>query len=105
MSKTLSGDIAATLSSGTDDVYKSAAANNEWKEVHVTMVSGGAAHSIWELFGGKDYSTYFAPNLKLFLDSDTGVSFKVSAKYVPVLEQLMKKFKDSMIGKAVGLIQ
>lgn len=103
--KTLSGDIAATLTSDDDDSYKSAASNNEWKEVHITMVSGGKAQTIWDLFGGNNPTAYFAKNLKLFLDSDTGVSFKVSAKYVPVLEQLMKKFKDSMVGKAVGLIQ
>lgn len=82
---------------------------NEWKRVKVTagQGTGNARKSIFSLFGGKDPSAYFAPGLEnsLFLDGDKGVTFSVSTKYVPVLEQMMKKFKDSSLGKAVGLIQ
>jgi hypothetical protein len=81
--------------------YKAASTPNAWKEVKVTIGN----KDIWALFGGDQRDTYFAHSIRLFLDGDKGVNFKVSAKYVPVLEQMMKKFKDSTVGKAIGLIQ
>jgi len=91
------------MSDQTD--YKAASTPNDWKEVKIRVGN----KEIWDLFGtkttGPSTPGHFAPGIKLFLDSDKGVNFKVSAKYVPVLEQMMKKFKDSTAGKAIGLIQ
>ncbi len=90
--------------------YPARASENEWKKVKIIVGGGSNAKTIWDLFSGKGtdkLQNYFAPNIDecLFLDNDVGVSFKVSSKYVSVLEQMMKKFKDSTIGRAASLIQ
>ena len=79
---------------------------NPYKEVSVLIGGKGRIRTIFQVFGGDStWTNYFAPGIRLFLGGDKGVSFRVTAKYVNVLEQMMKKFKDSQIGKAIGIIQ